>query len=74
MIKDIIFFYQIVITNVIFFVKSDVSLINECFLIWFLIYFYDFCFKWSTLNEYITREWQICIIFQFNALKSKTSE
>ena len=30
-----------------------------------------FVFWWSTLNEYITREWKIYIIFQFNDWKSK---
>ena len=71
MINDITFFCQIVITDVIFFyekwsfidflsvfsyVSSSISMI--------------FVFWWITLNEYITREWQIYIISQSNDLDS----
>ena len=51
--------------------KSEVLLIFECF------FSYGsssismiFVFWWNALNEYITREWQIYIIFQSNDLDS----
>ena len=71
MIKDITFFCQIVITDVIFFYEK-----------WSFIDFLSvisygsssismiFVFWWIILNEYITREWQIYIIFQSNDLDS----
>ena len=43
MINYINFFYQIVITDVIFFYEKWSFIDFECFLIWFFIYFYDFC-------------------------------
>ena len=51
MINDITFFCQIVITDVIFFYEKW-SFIDffECFLIWFFIYFYDFCILMNNIE------------------------
>ena len=77
MIKDTTFLYQIVIADVIFFYENlsfiyfwvFPHLVLHLFL-WFL-YFDEVA---ATLNEYITIEWQIYIIVQFNDLKSKNFE
>ena len=71
MIKDITFFCQIVITDAIF------SYEKWSFIDFLSIFSYGsssismiFVFWWITLNEYITREWKIYIIFQSNDLDS----
>ena len=71
MINDINFFCQIVITDVIFFYEK------WSFIDFLSVFSYGsssismiFVFWWITLNEYITREWQIYIIFQSNDLDS----
>ena len=71
MIKDITFFFQIVITDVIFFYEkwSFIDFLSV-FSYGSSFIFMIFVFWWITLNEYITREWQICIIFQSNDLDS----
>ena len=67
MINDITFFCQIVITDVIFFYEK------WSFIDFLSVFAYGsssismiFIFWWITLNEYITRELQIYIIFQSN--------
>ena len=71
MIKDITFFCQIVITDAIFLYEK------WSFIDFLSIFSYGFSsismifvFWWITLNEYITREWQIYIIFLSNDLDS----
>ena len=70
MINDITFFCLIVITDVIFFYEKS-------FIDFLSVFSYGsssismiFVFWWITLNEYITREWQIYIIFQSNDMDS----
>ena len=76
MIEDITCLYHIVITDVIFFYKKWSFIDFWVFLIWFGFSSISMIFVlwWSTLNEYIIREWQIYIIFQFNELKNKIFE
>ena len=71
MINDITFFCQVVFTDVIFFYEK------WSFTDFLSVFSYGsssismiFVFWWITLNEYITREWQIYIIFQSNDLDS----
>ena len=71
MINDITFFCQIVITDLIFFYEkwSFIDLLS--------VFAYGsssisviFVFWWIILNEYITGEWRMYIIFQSNDLDS----
>ena len=52
------------------FMKSEVLLILSVFSYGSSSISMIFVFWWITLNEYITREWQIYIIFQSNDLDS----
>ena len=67
----LLFFCQIVITDVIFFYEK------WSFIDFLSVFSYGsssismiFVFWWITLNDYINREWQIYIIFQSNDLDS----